>query len=34
MKLLALIIISLLLAVVIGTVAEHDAGQMIVTISG
>ena len=34
MKLLALIIFSLLLAVGIGTVAEYDAGQMIVTISG
>ncbi len=34
MKLLALIIFSLLLAVGIGTVAEYDAGQLIVTISG
>ncbi len=34
MKLLALIIISLLLAVGIGNYAEHDSGQMIITISG
>ena len=34
MRLLALIIISLLLAVGIGNYVEHDAGQMIVTISG
>jgi len=33
-KLLALIIISLLLAVGIGNYAEHDSGQMIITISG
>ena len=34
MKLLALVIFSLLLAVGIGTIAEYDAGQMIVTVSG
>lgn len=34
MRLLLLIIISLLLAVAVGTYAEHDAGQMIITISG
>ena len=34
MRLLALIIISLLLAAGIGNYAEHDAGQMIITISG
>ena len=34
MRLLALIIISLLLAAGIGSYAEHDAGQMIITISG
>jgi HemY protein len=34
MRFLALIIISLLLAVGIGNYAEHDAGRMIVTISG
>ena len=34
MKLLALIIISLLLAVGISTVAEQDVGRMIITISG
>ncbi len=34
MRLLALIIISLLLAVGIGNYAEHDSGQMIITISG
>ena len=34
MKLLILIIISLLLAVGIGIYAEHDAGQMMITISG
>jgi HemY protein len=33
-RLLALIIISLLLAVGIGNYAEHDSGQMIITISG
>ena len=34
MRLLLLIIISLLLAVAVGTYTEHDAGQMIITISG
>ncbi len=34
MRLLALIIISLLLAAGISNYAEHDAGQMIITISG
>ena len=34
MRLLALIIVSLLLAVGIGNYAEHDSGQMIITISG
>ncbi|MCK5499076.1 MAG: hypothetical protein KAI77_07735, partial [Gammaproteobacteria bacterium] len=34
MKLLLLILFSLLLAAGIGTYAEHDAGQMIITISG
>ncbi len=34
MRLLVLIIISLLLAVGIGNYAEHDAGQMLITISG
>jgi HemY protein len=34
MRLLVLIIISLLLAIGIGNYAEHDAGQMIITISG
>ena len=34
MRLLALIIVSLLLAVGIGNYAENDAGQMLITISG
>ncbi len=34
MKLLLLILFSLLLAVGVGTYAEYDAGQMIITISG
>jgi len=34
MRLLVLIIISLLLAVAVGNYAEHDGGQMIITISG